>query len=107
MHAKNSKERCLTIILALNLYFVSHSILFPLNRCRRFTGELVDDAADTRYFGGDSVGDMAEERPREFNGAGDHEVIGFDGAKRNGVVVGPGAVFDANGGEPGHYGKIL
>ena len=51
------------------------TIVIPLD-CGRFACKFVDDATDARYFGGDPVGDMTEER-REFSGAGDHEVIGL------------------------------
>lgn len=60
-----------------------------------------------RDFCRNAFSDVLQEGPGEFDGSGDHEVICFDGAEGDGIVVGADAVHDADGLEAGHDGEVL
>ncbi len=81
--------------------------LLPFNRSRRLARQFVHDAVHVGNLGGDALIYKLQEGPGEFDGAGDHEVVGFDGAEGDGVIVGTDTVFDADGLEAGHDGKEL
>ena len=54
--------------------------LFELDRCRRFTGAIVEDAVDVLDFIDDAAGDSAQDIPGHVIALSGHEIGGSDGA---------------------------
>ena len=79
----------------------------PLYRRRWLPRQLIHHTTHVRDFCRDALCDVLQEEPGEFDRSGDHEVVGFYGAERDGVIVGANSVHDADGLEAGHDGKVL
>lgn len=81
--------------------------LLPLDRRRRLPRQLIHNPTHVGDFRGDALRDVLQERPGEFNGAGDHEVVRLHGAKGDGVVVGANSVHDTDRLKSRHDGEVL
>jgi len=79
----------------------------PLDRRRRLPRQLIHNPTHVGDFRGDALRDVLQERPGEFDGSGDHEVVGFDGAEGDGVVVGADTVHDTDRLKSRHDGEVL
>src|SRR5512142_1132501 len=69
---------------------------FPLDRCRGFAADVIDDAVDAAYFIDDAVGDLAEQGVGQLGPVGGHEVLGLHRTQRHHVVVGAAVTHDAD-----------
>ena len=91
----------------INTGFLAFYISLPLNRARRLRREVVENAVDVFYFGGDSLCDVLEKLEGNVLDGGGHGVGGVDGADDGGIGKGALAVLDAHALEVGHGGKVL
>ena len=66
---------------------------FPLNGCRGFAGDIVDDAVDAADLIDDAGRDAVEDIVRDARPIGRHEVGGRDAAQRQRIDVLVGAVL--------------
>ena len=71
--------------------------LFPLNRSRRFAGDIVHHAVDVLHLGDDAAGDFFEHGIGDFRGFHSHGVLGGDGAQGHAIAVGAAIAHDADG----------
>ena len=81
--------------------------LFPFNGCRRFTGNIVDDAVDVVDFVYDAARDFIEDVVRNAGPISRHEVCRRNAAQGQGVVIGSEVAHDADGAVIGKDGKVL
>ena len=70
--------------------------LFPLDGCRGFGGDVVDDAVDAADLVDDLVGDVPQEVIGEGEPVGGHAVGRNDGPQRDRILVGPFVAHDAH-----------
>lgn len=87
----------------ISCFFLS----LPLDRRRRLPRQLIHNTAHMRDFGGNAIRNVLQKGPGEFDRAGDHEVVGFDGAEGDGVVVGADTVHDSHRLKSRHDGEVL
>jgi hypothetical protein len=82
-------------------------VLFPLDGCRGFAGDVEADAVDAFDFVDDAAGEFFQEVVGEFDPVGGHAVAGFDGADGDGVVVGAFVAHDADAADGEEDGEAL
>ena len=82
-------------------------LLFPLNRCRRFARDVIDDTVDARHFIDDAAGDDIKDMVGDMGPVTCHAVGAVDGAQSDGVVVGALVAHDADTAHVGQRGKVL
>jgi len=59
----------------------------PLDRTRRFAGDVVTDAVDAFDFVADAIRNACQQFVREADPVGSHAVLTFDDAKNDRVLV--------------------
>ena len=81
--------------------------LFELDRCRRFTGAIVEDAVHMLDFIDDAAGDSTQDVPGHVIALSGHEIGGSDGAQGHGVIIGAFIPHDAHAAHVGQSCVIL
>ena len=89
------------------LRVVNRRWLFPLDRRRRFAGDVVDDPVDARHLVDDAGADAGKQVVGQACPVGGHEVFGCYGADGDGVVVGAPVAHDADALDRQQHGKDL
>ena len=79
----------------------------PLDRCRRFAGDVVNHAVDTADFVDDPVGDFAEQFVRQVRPLRGHEVLCLYGAQRDDIFIRSAVTHDADGFDGQKDGECL
>ena len=82
-------------------------MLFPLNRSRRFAGDVIDHPGDPFHLVHYTFGDLLQEFTRQAGPAGGHEIDGFHGVQGHHVVIESGVALDADGFDRQEYGERL
>ena len=81
--------------------------LFPLNRCRRFARDVIDDTVDARHFIDDAAGDDIKDMVGDMGPVTCHAVGAVDGAQSDGVGIGSEVTHDPNTADVRQAGKVL
>ena len=82
-------SRCFLKAMAKTAHSVPEiKALLPLDRCRRFGGDVVHHAVDPFDLVDDVVADLGEEVIREMEPVGGHGVGGDNGAESHRILVG-------------------
>lgn len=82
-------------------------LLFPLNRCRRFARDVIDDTVDARHFIDDAAGDDIKDMVGDMGPVTCHAVGAVDGAQSDGVGIGSEVTHDPNTADVRQAGKVL
>lgn len=82
-------SRCFLKAMAKTAHSVPEiKALLPLDRCRRFGGDVVHHAVDPFDLVDDVVADLGEEVVREMEPVGGHGIGGDNGAESHRILVG-------------------
>ena len=81
--------------------------LFPLNRCRRFARDVVDDAVDVRYFVDDASADGLQHFPWKASEVTRHAVNTRYGTDSNRVVVRSAVTHYSNAADAWKHREVL
>ena len=81
--------------------------LFPLDCCRWFGGNVIEDAVDVVHFVDDAARNLIQYLVRDACPVSSHKVGGGDTAQRHGVVIGTEVAHDADRTHIGQNSEIL
>lgn len=85
------------MVFAHGLFVITNYLfLFPLNSCRGFGGNIVDDAVNVFHFVDDSHAHFIQHFVGDARPIGGHKVGGGDGAKGQCVIVGSEVAHNAD-----------
>ena len=80
---------------------------FPLHRCRRFGGDVVDNAVDMLHLADDAAGDLVQQLIGQTGPGGGHKVLRLHGTQGQRVVIGALIAHNAYAAQVRQHGKIL